>query len=326
MIVVTGGAGFIGSNIVKALKKEGKEVTIVDDFAKGQWCNLLDCNFEEFIHRDDFYDLVADFIEEDHNPGWTAILHNGAISSTTAKNSSEVMKSNFSQSTLLLEFCNKFNIPFIYASSASVYGLNRNSREDPKNERPMNLYAFSKLLFDNYVRRLTGATILTNQVVGLRYFNVYGPGEFHKAGQSSPIFRYWSEIEEGRNPQVYVGDDGCGNDAKDCMRDFIHVDDVVKVVLWFLDHPEKRGIFNVGTGKANSFETVARYVQKWYTKNNPLKDAEPEFVQMPKKIRGGSQPYTKANLKNLKDAGYTDKFITLKDGVPYYLNWLKNNE
>ena len=326
MIVVTGGAGFIGSNIVKALKKEGKEVTVVDDFDNGKWKNLVDCNFEEFIHRDDFYDLVGQFIENEENPKFQAVIHNGAISSTTAKDSMAVMKNNFTYSCVLLELCSLFKIPFIYASSASVYGLNRNCKEDPRNEKPMNLYAFSKLLFDNYVRRLMGAGTLENQVVGLRYFNVYGPGEFHKQGQSSPMFRYWKEIEEGRNPQVYKGDDGHGNDALDCRRDFVHVDDVVKVVLWFLDNSGKRGIFNVGTGDSHTFEEVARYVQKWYMATDPLKPSEPELVTIPKRIKGGSQPFTQADLRKLRNVGYKESFVPMGEGVFSYLNWLKDEK
>lgn len=326
MIVVTGGAGFIGSNVVRALLIQGKEVAVVDDLSDGfKFKNLLGLDICDYFDKDNFKDLILECIELERNAlNIEAIIHNGGCSSTTEWDGRYILDVNYEYSRRLLTFCQIFKIPFIYASSASVYGLSKNFREIPENEVPINVYGYSKLLLDNKVRRTLRSPECTSQVVGLRYFNVYGPGEHHKEGQSSPIFRYYQNLKDFKKAEIYSGKDGTGVDAKEHKRDFIYVGDVVNVILWFLENSDKSGIFNVGTGECHSFSDVADYVVWYFEKTKSLSGFYgKEFKPLPEHLKGRSQPFTKADLTQLRKVGYNAQFTSLKDGVCKYLDWLE---
>ncbi len=331
MFIVTGGAGFIGSNIVKALGKLEKEIVVVDDLTDGRkFENLLGSEIADYVDKDTFLAAILDRMESVPKKPISAIVHNGAISSTTSWDGKKVMAENYDYSKILLEYCHRNKIPFIYASSASVYGANKSSVEIPTNERPLNVYAYSKMLFDKYVREGKW----NNRVVGLRYFNVYGPGEQFKGSQASPFFRYHKELRYGNSVRVFEGGDGFGGDAKNTKRDFVYVDDIVRVVLWALENehpPNTEGIFNVGTGECHSFEEVADLViahklgDDWQNENLENVFATKEFELIPYDLKGRSQPYTCANLTKLREAGYKEDFISIEDGCKRYMQWLDEN-
>jgi ADP-L-glycero-D-manno-heptose 6-epimerase len=223
-----------------------------------------------------------------------------------------MMDTNFEYSKAVLSYCRSMNIPLVYASSASVYGVGSAFAEDPINEVPLNVYAYSKLLFDNYVRRTLkqeGAP-----VVGLRYFNVYGPREMHKASMASVAYHLWRELEQGDTIHLFRGIEGYGDGEQ--RRDFVHVDDVVGVQLWFLDHASVSGIFNVGTGRAETFNAVARAILTAAGRGSL------EYIPFPKELVGRYQNFTQADLGRLRGAGCDVRFRPVAEGVTEYAAWL----
>lgn len=316
MIVVTGAAGFIGSNLVRAQNARGTtDILAVDDLTDGsKFRNLAEAQIGDYMDRDAFLTRI----EYGELPKIEAVFHQGACSATTEWNGKFVMDVNYRYSQVLLHYCQRKKIPYIYASSASVYGMGQDGfREDRVCEKPLNMYAYSKFLFDQYVRqkvlakrRVKGAS----QVVGLRYFNVYGPREAHKGGMASTAFHFNTQLKADGECRLFEGSSGYGDGEQ--RRDFVHVDDVVAMNLWFWDHPAKSGIFNAGTGRAQTFNDVAHAVLKWHG------EGKIKYIPFPENLAGRYQSFTEADLLNLRKTGYDGKFLTVEQGVKKYLDWL----
>ena len=312
MIVVTGGAGFIGSNIVKGLNAEGRtDILVVDNLEDGQkFRNLVDCHIADYMDQDDFLNrILSDDGEFDYIQ---AIFHEGACSTTTEWNGRFMMKNNYDYSKALLNYALKRRIPFIYASSAAVYGGNQVFSETLAHEKPLNVYGYSKFLFDQFVRKKLKKA--QSQVVGLRYFNVYGPREAHKGSMASVAFHLNNQLKEKGIIKLFAGCDGYADGEQ--RRDFIYIEDVVKVNLWFLDHANKSGIFNLGTGRSQPFNDIAKAVLGWHN------SGELRYVSFPDHLKGSYQSFTQADLSQLRKAGYMAEFDTVKTGVKKYLDWL----
>jgi ADP-L-glycero-D-manno-heptose 6-epimerase len=312
MIIVTGGAGFIGSNLVKNFNTSGiREVIVVDDLSRGRkFVNLADCQIADFFDKKDF--LLYLIGEKPFDIPIRAVFHQGACSSTTEWNGHYMMENNFEYSKLLLQWCLSRQIPFIYASSASVYGAGLVFREHPLNEHPLNVYGYSKLVFDQYVRRQLPSA--KSQIVGFRYFNVYGPREQHKEAMASVAYHFNNQLISTGRVHLFEGSDGYGNGEQ--RRDFIHVDDVVAANLWFLDKPHLSGIFNLGTGRAQTFNEVAQAVIEWHGRG------EIEYIPFPDHLKGRYQNFTEADLSALQNQGFDHSFKAVREGVLDYLNWL----
>ncbi|MDX2426564.1 MAG: ADP-glyceromanno-heptose 6-epimerase [Cycloclasticus sp.] len=310
MMIVTGGAGFIGSNILQGLNARGiDDILVVDDLTDGtKFKNMVDARIADYMDKDDFLDslLGGDFEESSIE----AVFHQGACSSTTEWDGQFMMENNYEYSKTLLHFCQAHQIPFIYASSASVYGGGSVFKEDLANEAPLNVYGYSKFLFDQYVRAQT----LTSQVVGLRYFNVYGPREQHKGSMASVAFHLNNQLLEKGEIKLFAGCDGYGDGEQ--VRDFIYVEDVVEVNLWFLDHPEVSGIFNCGTGKSQPFNDVANAVLDYHQKGSL------SYIPFPDHLIGHYQSFTEADLTALRTAGCQHVFKTVDEGVKAYMAYL----
>ncbi|MDC0387449.1 ADP-glyceromanno-heptose 6-epimerase [Gammaproteobacteria bacterium] len=320
MIIVTGGAGMIGSNIVAALNARGlDDILIVDHLKNGQKMhNLVDCNFRDYMDRDQFIDLVRSGLFSEKV---SAIFHQGACSNTTEWDGKFLMDNNFAFSKDLLLWSLNNAVSFIYASSASVYGLGEAGfREVRASEKPINMYAFSKFQFDQYVRSFGDS--FKSQVVGLRYFNVYGPREAHKGAMSSTQFHFNNQILKNGVANLFEGFDGYGDGEQ--KRDFVYVDDCVDVNLWFLDNSDKCGIFNVGSGEAREFNQVAGAVIKWH-KNNGKDQCDLAYIKFPEHLKGVYQNYTQADISALRKVGYSQKFTPLEQGVYKYLDWLNKS-
>jgi ADP-L-glycero-D-manno-heptose 6-epimerase len=313
MIIVTGGAGFIGSNIVQGLNRRGRtDLLVVDDLTDGtKFRNLVDARIADYQDKDDFLARLSR--PEPFGERVEAVFHEGACAVTTEWDGRYMMRTNFDYSKALLHFCLANRVPFVYASSAAVYGLETTFAEAPEHERPINVYGYSKLLFDQYVRRNTGGA--RSQVVGLRYFNVYGPREGHKGSMASVAYHLHGQLEKDGVARLFAGSHGYGDGEQ--RRDFVHVDDVVAVNLWFLDHPERSGIFNVGTGEGRPFNDVARAMIRAHGRGRV------DYVAFPEKLRGAYQAFTQADLTNLRRAGYERPFVPLEEGVTGYAHWLK---
>ncbi|NOL49545.1 ADP-glyceromanno-heptose 6-epimerase [Pelistega europaea] len=322
MIVVTGAAGFIGSNIVKGLNNRGiTDIICVDDLSDGpKFVNLVDCQIADYLDKDDFRARVR----EGRLPALQAIIHQGACSDTTEQDGRYMMDNNYRVTLELFEYCQTHRTPFLYASSAAVYGASEQYSEDLKNERPLNVYGYSKFLFDQVVRRRFNE--LTAQVVGLRYFNVYGPREQHKGRMASVAFHNMGQFQRDGFLKLFGGYDGWGNGEQ--SRDFISVEDVVKVNLFFLDHPEKSGIFNCGTGRAQPFNDVARAVishlgGKEQSLEKIVADGKLRYIDFPEDLKGRYQSFTQADLTQLRAAGYTEEFLDVYTGIGRYIEELK---
>jgi len=307
MIIVTGGAGFIGSNLVRALNQRGEtEILVVDEFSDGaRFVNLVDCEICDFQDKDAFR---LDLNRQGLPQGVRAVLHQGACTDTTEWDGRLMLDQNFTVSKELLHACLESETPFIYASSASVYGAGPGFDEQPDNEHPLNVYGYSKLLFDRYVRRLTSRP---SQVVGLRYFNVYGPREAHKQTMASVVWHFTQQLRASGQVSLFEGSDGYGDGEQ--LRDFVYVDDVVRVVLHFLDRPQVSGIFNTGTGRAQTFNQVARAIIESHGGGSI------RYIPFPKHLRGRYQSFTEADVGALRKTGYEAPFMSVEQGVAAYL-------
>ena len=312
MLIVTGGAGFIGSNLVKVLNTVGREdILVVDNLKNGaKFRNLVDCEIGDFVDKEEF--LARMEADDALGNSVDAVLHNGACSATTEWDGRYMMRNNYAYSKTVLHYCLRRRIPFLYASSASVYGAGPVFVEDRAHEMPLNVYGYSKFLFDQYVRRLLPR--VESQVVGFRYFNVYGPREQHKGSMASVAYHLRNQLLAGERLRLFEGSDGFA--AGEQRRDFVYVGDVCAVSLWFLNHPEQSGIFNVGTGHSQSFNEVARAVIAHHGRG------EIEYIPFPEHLRGRYQSYTQADITALRSAGYSAPFQSVDQGVAEYMAWL----
>ncbi|VAW92731.1 ADP-L-glycero-D-manno-heptose-6-epimerase [hydrothermal vent metagenome] len=315
MIIVTGGAGFIGSNIVKTLNDQGESnIIVVDDLEDGvKFKNISDCEIADYLDKDDFIERInrgdsfASKVE--------AIFHEGACSSTTEWDGKFMMQNNYEYSKSLLHYCLDKKISYLYASSASVYGSGTVFKETREHEEPLNVYGYSKFLFDQYVRRY--AKDARSQVVGFRYFNVYGPRESHKGTMSSVAYHHSNQINETGVVKLFEGCDGYEDGGQ--SRDFVYVADAVAVNLWFMRNRNKSGIFNLGTGRSQPFNDIAKAVIKYYGKG------EIEYIPFPEHLIGRYQSFTEADISALRDAGYDAPFKTVEEGVTEYMQWLNQH-
>jgi ADP-L-glycero-D-manno-heptose 6-epimerase len=321
-IIITGAAGFIGSNLTRGLNRRGvDDILAVDDLTDGdKFRNLAGCRIADYMDKDDFRARV----QSGRLPRASAILHQGACSDTTERNGRTMLDNNYRVTLELFEYCQACAIPFLYASSAAVYGGASARAEDPVNESPLNVYGYSKLLFDQVLRRRMGG--LAAQAVGLRYFNVYGPHEQHKGRMASVAFHNMNQFLTDGHVRLFGGWDGYGDGEQ--SRDFISVQDVVDVNLYFLDHPEVSGIFNCGTGRAQPFNDVAMAVV------NTLRAERGEpalplaglvgaglirYIPFPDDLKGRYQSYTQADIANLRAAGYAAPMRDVQAGVSEYV-------
>lgn len=321
MIVVTGGAGFIGSNIVRGLNARGHtDILVVDDLTEGdKFVNLVNGQIADYLHKDDFRQRVA----QGQLSNIEAVFHQGACSDTTERNGHYMLDNNYRVTLELFQFCQAGKIPFIYASSAAVYGAGPVYAEDPLYESPLNVYGYSKYLFDQVLRRQFHT--LAAPVVGLRYFNVYGPNEQHKGRMASVAFHNMNQFQAEGHVRLFGGWDGYVDGGQ--LRDFVYIDDVVDVNLHFLDHPTKSGIFNCGTGRAQPFNDVARTVVNTLrgSKGKPelslaelVEQGLIRYIAFPDDLKGRYQSHTQADLNQLRAAGYDKPFRDVQTGVAQY--------
>lgn len=327
MIVVTGGAGFIGANIVKALNERGeRDVFVVDNLEKGdKFLNLTDCEIGDYCDKREFIERIR---RGDFKGKFSAVFHEGACSDTMEHNGVYMMQNNYEYSKTLLHYCQDARAPFIYASSASVYGGGRVFKEERGYEAPLNVYGYSKFLFDQYVRRIRKPSA---QIVGFRYFNVYGDREQHKGRMASVAFHFFNQYRNERKVRLFAGSGGY--DDGEQRRDFISVEDVVAVNLFFLDHADKSGIFNVGTGRSQTFNDVAVAT---INALRPALSARPadlkalqaegaiQYIPFPAALVGKYQSFTEASIDTLRAAGYTRAFLTVEQGVARYIGRLSS--
>ena len=328
-IVVTGAAGFIGSNVVRALNQRGEtNVIAVDNLEDGdKFANLADAEIADYLDQDEF---AARLDAGDFDDDLAAIVHEGACSDTMSTDGRYMLRNNYRYSVDLVTYCQDNDVPFVYASSAAVYGTGRVFREERECEAPCNVYAYSKFLFDQYVRRLLPEC--TASVAGLRYFNVYGPRERHKGRMASVALHFFEQYRAEGNVRLFDGSDGYA--AGEQRRDFVLVDDVVKATLYFLDHRERSGIFNVGTGTAATFNEVATAVINACRKTEGQAPSGHEdhmragrivYTPFPPQLVGKYQSFTEADLTRLRAAGYAEPFVAVADGVAGYVKSLISN-
>lgn len=304
MFIVTGAAGFIGSNLVKGLNNRGADdIVVVDDLTDGEkFANLTDCDFSDYLDREDFRARIragADL------GAVAAVFHQGACADTVEQNGRYMLDANYETSKELFLWCQAKKVPFVYASSAAVYGASDDFREGGVGERPLNVYGWSKLVFDRWLLRQWNA--LSAPVIGLRYFNVYGPREAHKGRMASVVHHFSRQVAECGKVRLFAGSHGFPDGEH--RRDFVFVDDVVRVNLWAANGAGVPGIYNVGTGGSRSFNEIARAVIAWHGRG------EIEYIPMPDDLKPAYQAFTEAELSKLRSAGYEDDFIPIEEGV-----------
>ena len=326
-IIVTGAAGFIGSNIVKALNRRGEtDIIAVDNLTNGhKFRNLADCDIAHYLDKHEFIRQVREhLIAHDIR----AVFHQGACSNTMEHNGQYMMENNYQYSLDLLDWCQDERIPLLYASSAAVYGKGTAFREARALEKPLNVYGYSKFLFDQVVRRRI-AQGLTAQVVGFRYFNVYGMREQHKGRMASVAYHHFNQYRSQGYVNLFGAYENYGNGEH--SRDFISVEDVAKVNLYFFDNFEKSGIFNLGTGRSQPFnDLAAATVNACRAAEGKPKLSLAELVEQqliryipfPEDLAGKYQSFTQADTEKLRAAGYADDFYTVEQGVERYVAWL----
>ena len=313
MIIVTGGAGFIGSNIVKELNRRGRtDILIVDDLKDGQnYKNLRGLEFIDYQHKDDFLQSIED--DDFDGSDIDAVFHEGACSDTMEYDVNYMMKVNYEYSKSVLHFCLQHRIPFLYASSASTYGSGKHGfREGDECEDALNPYAFSKLAFDRYVRQVLPEA--HSQIVGLKYFNVYGPQEHHKGKMASIFYQLYHQVKEMGAAHLFKGTEGYGDGEQ--RRDFIYVGDVVRVNLWFWQNQGPSGIYNCGTGHAHTYNEAAKAVIQ------ALGEGRIEYREFPAVLKGKYQSFTESDPTELLNAGYDQGFHNMDEAVAEYCRFL----
>jgi len=321
--IVTGAAGFIGANLVKALNERGASDIIAVDNLKhaDKFKNLVDCEIADYLDKNEFLELLLDGAFDGEV---AAVFHEGACSDTMETDGRYMMENNYRYSTSLLDYCQDEGVPLLYASSASVYGGGSVFKETREFEAPLNVYGYSKFLFDQYVRRMWGNR--TAQVAGFRYFNVYGPREQHKGRMASVAFHFFNQYRAEGKVRLFEGCDGYDSGCQ--RRDFVSVEDVVKVNMYFLEHPQQSGIFNLGTGLSQSFNDVAVAVVNGCRKAQgeaPLDLAELQahgiiqYIDFPEALKGKYQSFTQADISALRETGYAEPFLTVEQGTARYV-------
>ncbi len=317
MYIITGGAGFIGSNIANSLYKHYNDIVIVDridHFQKKN--NIKSIKHKKIIPPKNVFSFITQ-----NKKKIKAIIHMGAISSTAEKRIKLLIDKNLNFSKQLFELCEKYSLKIIYASSAATYGKGENGFNDDNDLlnfiklNPINLYGLSKHLFDLFIlEKYSQHNNLACRPVGLKFFNVYGPNELHKGFMMSPIPKFYKQIKSKKIINLYKSYNPDILDGKQ-SRDFVYVDDCIKIVDWFLKNKTKRGIFNVGTGSSRTFLDLSKIIFK--NLGLPVKI---NFISMPIKIKNGYQYITRSDNKNLRNIGYKNKFIKLEDGVNDYID------
>lgn len=320
MIIVTGGAGFIGSNLMAGLEAKGLGDLVVCDWlgSDDKWRNVSKREIRDVVRPDKLFSYIdrhADDIE--------AIFHMGAISSTTEKDADLIIESNFTLSRMLWKWCGEYNVRFIYASSAATYGSGDHGFDDEETPealsklRPLNPYGWSKHVFDRRTCRIVHDDQVVEKVppqwAGLKFFNVYGPNEYHKGEQMSVCCKLFPQVEAGAAAKLFKSHHPDYPDGGQ-IRDFVYVDDCVDVMLWLYDNPDVSGLFNVGSGKGRSFEDLARAVFAAADKTPKI-----NYMDMPQELRGKYQYFTEAHMDKLRKAGYDKDFTSLEDGIRKYI-------
>ena len=312
MIIVTGGAGFIGSSLVWRLNELGEsKIIIVDDLGTNEkWKNLVPLKFDDFVHKDDFISMVLDRefpFETD------SIIHMGANSSTTEKDADHLFSNNYLYTKELAQYCLEKNIRFIYASSAATYGDGSLGFDDDENKlgllRPLNMYGYSKQLFDLWAKRNDAF----DKIVGLKYFNVFGPNEYHKGDMRSVVHKAFEQVRDTGKVRLFKSLNPKYKDGEQ-LRDFIYIKDAVEMTLFFLDKPNTSGLFNIGSGKARTWNDLVTALFK--AMNKPVKI---EYIELPQHLQDKYQYFTEANIVKIKKAGFTTPTTSLEDGVADYV-------
>jgi ADP-L-glycero-D-manno-heptose 6-epimerase len=324
-VVVTGAAGMIGSNIAHRLNAIGiDDIIAVDDLRNGdKFRNLPGDGVSDYFDQEEFYGRFA----RRELGKVAAIFHQGACSDTMEHDGRLMLRNNYRCSKDLLDACQLQGVRLMYASSAAIYGNSTTFSEQPQFERPLNVYGYSKLLFDGVVRRILASA--TSQVVGLRYFNVYGPREQHKGRMASVAFHHYNQYRDSGKVRLFGEYGGYGPGQQ--VRDFIYVDDVVAVNLWFLEHPQCNGVFNLGTGRAQPFNDVAHATvnacraqrgEPALTLEQQVRQGMVEYIPIPEALIGKYQCRTQADLTALRAAGVDHQFLDVASGVRRYVEWL----
>ena len=319
--IVTGAAGFIGSRLVAGLNRRGvRDIVVVDNLQQsGKFSNLVGCEIADYVDQAAFFSVL-----EKLEGNVEAVFHQGACSDTMESDGRYMMENNYAYSRRLLDWCQEEEVPLIYASSASVYGAGPEFREERRSEKPLNIYGYSKFLFDQYVRNIFPTK--NSQIAGLRYFNVYGPNETHKGRMASVALHAWQQLHGEGRVKLFVGSGGYSDGEQ--RRDFVYVDDVVAVNLWLLERRDVSGIFNCGTGKAQSFNRLAVAVINAVNRTNLtlheiVAKGLIEYVPFPEALKGKYQSFTEADMSRIKAAGYPGEFMNVEQGVAAYVKELQ---
>jgi len=328
--IVTGAAGFIGSNIIKALNERGiRDIVAVDNLTRAdKFKNLVDCEIAEYVDKKDFLSVVE---SGELSGDIDALIHQGACSDTMETDGRYMMENNYRYSLSLFEWALEEAVPFLYASSASVYGNGTTFSEERQFESPLNVYGYSKFLFDQAVRARVGSDFeqAPSQIAGFRYFNVYGARESHKGRMASVAFHFFNQYRATGKVRVFEGSDGYTDGEQ--RRDFVSVEDVVSVNLHFLDNAQTSGIFNLGTGRSQTFNdaAVATINACRALHGKPAQTLDElraagciEYIPFPEALKGKYQSFTQADLAKLREAGYAAPFLTVEQGVANYVPWL----
>lgn len=329
MIIVTGAAGMIGSAMVWKLNEMGRNDIIVVDKLRTEekWLNLRKRDYADWVDRDDLFDWLSNSANAEKITG---VVHMGACSATTERDGDFLMSNNYGYSKKLWEFCAARQIPYVYASSAATYGggeLGYNddvSVEELKKLQPLNKYGYSKKIFDDWAFK---QSIAPKQWCGLKFFNVYGPQEYHKGRMASMVFHTFNQYRDNGGVKLFKSHKEGFKDGEQ-LRDFVYLKDVVDVMYYLLTEKVESGVYNIGTGEARSFLDLSMATMRAAANNPELKQEEViEFIPMPEDLRGRYQYFTQASMEKLKRAGYTKRFTSLEDGVKDYVeNYLSKED